>query len=269
MMLLPGVRTVAPARHDQMPYRVFFAQVAERAAPYLGVQCRRLRTRRAVPRRSGAGRGQPARQTAALHAGYQLVRRLLLRVDTFGFHLATLDLKQSADVHHRVIAQGIDDAGWMQRSRAERMRRAVRDPAPRRRARRRRWMRCRRRTLAVFEAAMQCRTRYGARAIGNYIIGAAEGVDDILAPLVLARWAGVDDRRAGSVGLDFAPLFGSVASLSAAGRHPARTAGASGLSRPSARARQAAAGADRLLARRAASAAIWPCGSPPTTRSAA
>ncbi len=65
---------------------------------------------------------------------------------------------------------------------------------------------------------MQCRARYGARAIGSYIVGAAEGVDDILAPLVLARWAGVDDRRAGSVGLDFAPLFGSVEGLDASGQ---------------------------------------------------
>ena len=51
------------------------------------------------------------------NAGYQLVRRLLLRVDTFGFHLATLDLKQRADVHHRVIGQGMDDPQWLQRSR--------------------------------------------------------------------------------------------------------------------------------------------------------
>ncbi len=74
-----------------------------------------------------------------------------------------------------------------------------------------------RRTLAVFEAAAQCRARYGARAIGSYIVGAAEGIDDILAPLVLARWAGVDDRRSGAVGLDFAPLFGSVESMNASG----------------------------------------------------
>jgi phosphoenolpyruvate carboxylase len=215
MILLPGVRTVAPARHDQMPYRVFFAQVA-------------ARLRRTWE--SGAGRYERVEQFRAdlalaaeslkahhgRHAGYQLVRRLLLRVDTFGFHLATLDLKQGADVHHRVIAQGIDDSGWMQRSPAERC--AVlsdilcRDAGPTAPL-----DALSRRTLAVFEVAIQCRTRYGSRAIGNYIVGGAEGVDDILAPLVLARWAGVDDRRAGSVGLDFAPLLGSAASMSAAG----------------------------------------------------
>jgi phosphoenolpyruvate carboxylase len=215
MVLLPGARTVAPARHDQMPYRVFFAQVAERlrqtweahAGGYERVE--QFRADLALAAESlRSNRGQ--------HAGYQLVRRLLLRVDTFGFHLATLDLKQAADVHHRVVGQGLDDAGWMQRPRADRvarlsdiLRRDAGPSAP--------LDALSKRTLAVFEAAAQCRARYGTRAIGSYIIGAAEGVDDILAPMVLARWAGVDDRRAGAVGLDFAPLFGSVASLASAG----------------------------------------------------
>jgi phosphoenolpyruvate carboxylase len=235
MVLLPGARTVAPARHDQMPYRVFFAQVAERlrqtweghAGGYERVE--QLRSDLVLAADSlKANRG--------LHAGYQLVRRLLLRVDTFGFHLATLDLKQHADVHHRVIAQGIDDTGWMQRPRAERtarlseiLRRDAGPSAP--------LDALSRRTLAVFEAAAQCRARYGPRAIGSYIVGACEGVDDILAPLVLARWAGVDDRRSGAVGLDFAPLFGSVESMGACGE--------------------------------IASAAIWQCASPPMTHSAA
>src|SRR6185312_7944016 len=30
MSLLPGARTITPARHDRMPYRVFLAQIAER-----------------------------------------------------------------------------------------------------------------------------------------------------------------------------------------------------------------------------------------------
>ena len=113
--LLPGARSVAPARHDQMPYRVFFAQIGERlrqtwearAGRYERVEQLRADLRLAA---------QSLLANRGASAGYQLVRRLMVRVDTFGFHLATLDLKQHADVHHRVLAQGLDDPQWPQRS---------------------------------------------------------------------------------------------------------------------------------------------------------
>jgi phosphoenolpyruvate carboxylase len=214
-MLLPGARSSAPARHDQMPYRVFFAQVGERLRQtYEGQanryeRCDQFRADLMLAARS-------LQENRGNSAGYQLVRRLLLRVDTFGFHLATLDLKQRADVHHRVIGQGMDDPEWLRRSRSERMvlladmlRRDVGPVAP--------LDALSRRTLAVFDTAMQCRARFGERAIGSYVVAATEGPDDILAPLVLARWAGVDDRRSGAVGMDFAPLFESGDSLRSAG----------------------------------------------------
>src|SRR5690606_27440573 len=57
----------------------------------------------------------------------------------------------------------------------------------------------------------------GQRAIGDYVVAATEGPDDVLAPLVLARWAGVDDRKSGAVGMDLAPLFESGPSLAGSG----------------------------------------------------
>jgi phosphoenolpyruvate carboxylase len=213
-MLLPAARSVAPARHDQMPYRVFFAQVSERLRQTYDLQASRYeRVEQFRADLMLAAQSLLANRGAS--AGYQLVRRLLLRVDTFGFHLATLDLKQRADVHHRVIGQGMDDPQWLRRSRSERtslladmLQRNVGPVAP--------LDATSRRTLAVFEAATQCRARYGNRAIGSYVVAGAEGADDLLAPLVLARWAGVDDRRSGTVGMDFAPLFESGESLRAA-----------------------------------------------------
>ena len=120
-------------------------------------------------------------------------------------------------MHHRVIGQGIDDAQWMQRPAPERMQRLAeilaRDVGPVAPL-----DALGKRTLAVFEAAQQCRARFGERSIGNYIVAATQGAEDLLAPLVLARWAGVDDRRSGAVGMDFAPLFESDDSLRDAGR---------------------------------------------------
>jgi phosphoenolpyruvate carboxylase len=210
-MLLPGTRTIAPARHDQMPYRVFFAQMGQRLRhTYDG---RAGRYERAEQFRADLALvAQSLKAHLGTHAGYQLVRRLILRVDTFGFHLATIDLKQRADVHHAVVGQGFDDPAWLQRAPQDRMQRLEvalernSGPAAPLDA-------LGRRTLAVFEAAQQCRARYGERAIGDYIVAGTAGPDDLLAPLVLSRWAGVDDRRSGEVGLDFAPLFESADSL--------------------------------------------------------
>jgi phosphoenolpyruvate carboxylase len=214
-VLLPGARSVAPARHDQMPYRVFFAQVGERLRQTYDLQASRYE-RVEQFRADLLLAAQSLQANRGASAGYQLVRRLLLRADTFGFHLATLDLKQSADVHHRVIGQAMDDPQWLKRSRSERtnrladmLRRDVGPVAP--------LDALSRRTLAVFDTAMQCRARFGERAIGCYVVAGTEGADDLLAPLVLARWAGVDDQRSGAVGMDFAPLFESGGSLRAAG----------------------------------------------------
>lgn len=214
-VLLPGTRAVAPARHDQMPYRIYFAQLAERL-------------RMTWEKRSG-GYERAAQFRADLliaadslkanrgtNAGYQLVRRLLLRLDTFGFHLASLELKQRAELLHRVLAHGMDEPGWLHLERGERTRRLadilhrnVGPVAP--------MDALSRRTLAVFETAMQCRMRYGQNAIGDYVVAGTEGADDVLAALVVARWAGVDDRKSGAVGMDFSPLFETGASLDAAG----------------------------------------------------
>jgi phosphoenolpyruvate carboxylase len=215
-MLLPAARSVVASRHDQMPYRVFFAQLGERLRhTYEGRAGRYERVEQFRADLLLATRSLKAHR--GVHAGYQLVRRLLLRVDTFGFHLATLDLKQRADVHHRVIAQGIDDAQWLQRPQAERTQRLAgmlaRDIGPVAPL-----DALGKRTLAVFEAAQQCRARFGEQSIGNYIVARTQGAEDLLAPLLLARWAGVDDRRSGAVGLDFAPLFESGDSLRDAGR---------------------------------------------------
>ena len=206
-VLLPGARMDSQSRHDRMPYRSFFAQVAERlhhtyegrpnryenAAQFLG-------DLQLVTDSLRANRG--------INAGYHQVRRLVQRARTFGFHLAMLDLRQHADVHHEVLAQGLDDPQWLQRPAAERHALLAsileRDAGPTGA-----FDALGKRVLAVFDAAMQGRNRYGAGSIGYYVVSGVNGPDDVLAPLVLARWAGAYDKRSGAVALDIAPLFES------------------------------------------------------------
>ena len=213
--LLPGARALTPARHDSMPYRVFLAQVGERlrsvydgrAAGYESVG--QLRSDIALIAAS-------LKANKGAHAGLFYVERLLRRIDTFGFHLASLDVRQRASVLHHVIARGVDDPRWGARPRQERCQLLVqalerdRGPVTELDA-------LGRRTLAVFEAIMQVRHRYGREAIGYFIVSGAAGADDVLAALLLARWAEAYDKHSGQVALDIAPQFESSEALAGCG----------------------------------------------------
>jgi phosphoenolpyruvate carboxylase len=215
MLLLPGARAITPARHDRMPYRVFLAQIGERLRhTYEG-------------RSNGYENAQQLRADVQLiaaslkankgaNAGLFYVKRLLRRIDTFGFHLATLDVRQHASVLHEVIARGFDDPQWLERPSAER-RRVLADALERDTGPRVELDALGKRTLAVFDAIMQGRHRYGPDAVGYFIVSGATGADDVLAALLLARWAEAYDKRTGEVALDIAPQFESLAALERSG----------------------------------------------------
>ena len=213
--LLPGARTNAPARHDRMPYRVFLGQIAERLrATYDGrptaydgpAQFQRDIDLVAESLRAHRGR----------HAGLFAVCRLQRRIATFGFHLATLEVRQHTSVHHAVLEQGLDLPGWAALPAVQRSQQLLEliacDAGPRAEL-----DAVGRRTLAVFEAMLQCRRRYGADSIGSYIVNGAQGPDDVLAALLLARWAGVFDKRNDEIAIDFAPMFIAPEALERAG----------------------------------------------------
>lgn len=213
--LLPGARAITPARHDRMPYRVFLAQIGERlrsayegrATGYEGA--RQFRDDIALIAASlKANKGS--------NAGLFHVERLLRRIDSFGFHLATLDVRQHASVLHQVVAQGLAAEGWLTRGSRER-RDTLAEALEKDRGPVTELDALGKRTLAVFEAIMQGRHRYGVSAVGYFIISGATEPDDMLAALLLARWASAYDKRTGEVALDIAPQFETEASLAACG----------------------------------------------------
>ncbi|MGH8200641.1 MAG: phosphoenolpyruvate carboxylase [Steroidobacteraceae bacterium] len=215
MTLAPGARSVTPARHDRMPYRVFLAQIGERLRlTYEGrangyESARQFRDDvKLIAASLAANKGA--------NAGLFYIRRLLRRIDTFGFHLASLDVRQHASVLHEVIARGNDDPGWLGRPAAERRRMLAemleKDTGPRVDL-----DALGKRNLAVFEAFAQARHRYGPEAVGYFIVSGARGADDVLAALTLARWASVYDKHTGQVALDIAPQFESLEALERCG----------------------------------------------------
>jgi len=199
-----------PARHRDMPYRVFLRLVQARlqatydddAYPYenAGEFDEDIRLiEKSLARHKGK------------HAGLFAVRRLLRRISTFGFHLVTLDIRQDALVHRQVIGEclGIDD--WMEWSTEDRVERIVeaissREPPPLELSV------ISRKSLAVFQAIAFCHRKYGDESIGPFIVSMTQGADDILSVLLLANWSELHNRR-DEIPLDIAPLLETVKDL--------------------------------------------------------
>ena len=201
-----------PARHREMPYRVFLRLVQQRLQstydddvyPYENVE-QLLEDIELVAESLSCNKGR--------HAGLFIVRRLLRRIRTFGFHMVTLDVRQDAEVHRKVIGECLGEEDWLEQSAEERAARIIdaintRENAPMTLSTQAR------KTIAVFQAIAFCLRKYGQRAIGTFIISMAEGADDVLSVLLLAQWGELHNRK-GEVPLDIAPLLETVDDLHA------------------------------------------------------
>jgi phosphoenolpyruvate carboxylase len=209
---MPNASTHLSPRSEGMPYRQLVSLISAR----LGATIKERRDGYADAAEFRADVdliAESLRTHQGAHAGEVAVRKLLRRIDTFGFHLAALDLRQDSAAHDIALAALFDDAEWPQRPVPERIARlnAVLDggsvpkpAAPEAAA-----------TLAVFRTVQAARQRYGTQALGPYIISMSRSAADALAVLVLARLAGCVDEN-GVVPLDVAPLFETVADLDAA-----------------------------------------------------
>ena len=199
-----------PARHRDMPYRVYLRLVQERlqatyddgANPYESAK-QLTEDIRVLAESLAANHGQ--------HAGLFAVERLLRRIDTFGFHFLTLDVRQDAMVLRQVIGELLGEDNWLEWSAADRLARIVeaiesRDSVPEHQSV------VARKTLAVFQAIAFCRRKYGKQSIGPFIVSMTQGADDMLSVLLLANWSELHNRR-DEVPLDIAPLLETVDDL--------------------------------------------------------
>jgi phosphoenolpyruvate carboxylase len=213
--ILPGAQALAPARHDRMPYRMFFGHIGERLKATYDGRPNAYQSPEELLEDVGLA-ADSLIQNRGRHAGYFLVRRFMRRVRTFGFHLATLDVTQHAHMHDQVIAQGLGLPDWPMRPPQERLVQ-LRDLLARDQGPTSAFDAVGRRSLWVFEAIAQARHKFGARAIGEYVVSGAQGPEDVLAVLLLARWADITDKRSGEAPLDVAPLLECLDSLERAG----------------------------------------------------
>ena len=125
-------------------------------------------------------------QARAPRHAYGHLQQLLWQVETFGFHLTELEVRQHSAVHAKVLAEL--DAGGPRSELAEEV-------------------------LDVFRAVAFLQKRYGPRAAGRYIVSFTQSAQDLANVHRLAEYA-----AAGSAApvLDVIPLFETFADLQAA-----------------------------------------------------
>jgi phosphoenolpyruvate carboxylase len=151
--------------------------------------------------------------------------RLIRSVETFGFHLATLDLRQNSDVHERVVAELLREAGvepaYLQLDEDARVALLTQELAHNRplggaatalgeEANS---------ELAILHAAAHAHEIFGQAAITTYIISKTTSLSDMLEVYVLLKEAGlyrIDANDAADAPIMVVPLFETIGDLEAA-----------------------------------------------------
>ncbi|MBV8534088.1 MAG: phosphoenolpyruvate carboxylase [Alphaproteobacteria bacterium] len=151
------------------------------------------------------------------------LRHLRRAVDVFGFHLASLDLRQNSDVHERVIGELLDTAGvgTEYRSLEETARIALLysemgSPRPLV-SPHLTYSETTMGELAILREAAAGRRRYGQDAVRHSVISKSDGVSDILEVALLLREVGLLHPREGRLDVDIVPLFETIGDLKRCG----------------------------------------------------
>ena len=135
------------------------------------------------------------------HHGEALVNErlhpLIRAVEVFGFHLATVDLRQSSDKHEEVVAELLatariepDYSSLQEAAKRALLVKLLNDARPLR-VMGASYSAHARSELAIFEAARVMRQRYGHQAIRHYIISHTETVSDLLEVMLLQKEVGL------------------------------------------------------------------------------
>lgn len=140
-----------------------------------------------------------------------LLDQIIRSLACWGLHLATLDIREHAGVHHRLLGELHQRIGepYAELDRADRLsvlqeELAVGRPLAPRLS-----------TLGntAFDVIRQAQEQFGPRVVDSYIISMTKGADDVLAAAVLAREAGLLDPPT----IGFVPLLETIDELRHAG----------------------------------------------------
>jgi len=147
------------------------------------------------------------------------LRKLRRAVDVFGFHLASIDMRQNSDVHERVVHEllekalpGTGYAGLPEKERVSLLLDELRTPrllaSP--------FLAYSDETtseLAIAREAANAHRLYGAISVPNYVISKASDPSDILEVALLLKEAGLLRPRDGEMDVNIVPLFETIEDL--------------------------------------------------------
>ncbi|PEN10944.1 phosphoenolpyruvate carboxylase [Longibacter salinarum] len=156
------------------------------------------------------------------------LHRMRVLVDTFGFHLAALDVRQHSGVHEKAITillrhAGVTDdyAALPEDEKLEILRAELSNPRPL--VPRGTDLPHPAGTLLEVFRTLRIMLKVDPDAVGAYIVSMTHSVSDLLEPMLLAKEAGIgsvesvnDDTDAFVCPMDFVPLFETIEDLDAA-----------------------------------------------------
>nr|WP_073190739.1 phosphoenolpyruvate carboxylase [Tessaracoccus bendigoensis] len=123
------------------------------------------------------------RAAGAMRQAFGTLQTLIWQVETFGFHLADLEVRQHSAVHAKALEECVSGGPRSQQTSE---------------------------VLDVFHAVAQTQRKYGQRAAGRYIVSFTRSAEDLATVYRLAEFSGADPV------LDVIPLFETFDDLRAA-----------------------------------------------------
>ncbi|MEW6374090.1 MAG: phosphoenolpyruvate carboxylase [Pseudomonadota bacterium] len=234
--ITPAMQSLAERSTDQSPHREdepyrraligIYARLAATARELGATNILRKEVGHAAPyldaSEFGADLQIVAESLAANHGAMLIAPRLagLMRAARiFGFHLASLDMRQTSDVHERVLAEMFEKAGveadYAALSEDDKVALLLAELAQPRLLYTpyESYSEETESELAIVRAAREIRQRYGARAIRNYIISHTEAVSDLLEVLLLQKEGGLLKVSQGMSEVMVIPLFETIPDL--------------------------------------------------------
>ena len=156
----------------------------------------------------------------------QRLEPLIRAVEVFGFHLATVDLRQSSDRHEETLKEMLararvteDYSALSEAEKQQLLLQLLRDPRPVRLTGVE-YSPATESELAIFVKALEMRRIYGDESIRHYIVSHTESVSDLLEVLLLQKECGLmhatldpSDAHVVSAELIIVPLFETIEDL--------------------------------------------------------